>query len=78
MTRTLPHPVKLDGHQVLDHAFAKSLDTLQITPTCSESIHAADLLQAIPNLAAELRYILHCLRRSKACTSLCGVLTAHR
>lgn len=59
MTSTLPGPIKIEGHQVSDRAVAESLDALKIIPTNSESIHAADILKAIPSLAAELRYLLH-------------------
>lgn len=59
MTSTLASPVKLDGHQVLDHEVAKSLDELPIIATSSESIHAADILQALPVLAGELKYLLY-------------------
>lgn len=59
ITSTLPSPAKLNGHKIIDAAVAKYLDTLQITPTSSESVHAADILLAIPTLAGELRYLLH-------------------
>lgn len=59
MTSKLPSPVKLEGWQVSDQAVAKRLDALQLTPTITASIHAADILKALPSLAAELKYLLH-------------------
>lgn len=59
MTSMLPSPVKLESRQVSDQAVANSLDALQITPTITEPIHAADILKALPYLAAELKYLLH-------------------